>query len=465
MYRSRSRTRVVADRVLLLGGARSGKSTAAERMLAGVPDVVYVATGHPAGDDAEWAERVALHRARRPASWRTVETIDLVPLLHADGPPLLVDCLTLWLSRTMDAADVWSDPARVTEVDQQIDELAAGWAGSSRHIVAVSNEVGSGVVPATESGRLFRDLMGRLNTAIAAASDQVLLSVAGRILPLQPNSPAGLSSYDGSDVRRSGEPSRELFGRKGGWVDGLRLAVGTVTVLPAGVPGRVDRQVAGRAMVLAPVVTLVIGGAAAGVLALVDLLRPDAGVLTAVLAVACVVGMSAALHLDGLADTADGLGSRRDRESMLRIMRQGDVGPFGVAAIVLVLLVDVAALTACVAAGIGWQSVLIAVAVSRLTLPWACRAGIPAARPEGLGALVAGTVRLGPALAISVLVAAGSVVLLLPSGIAAVVAAVGAGSLVVAAARRKLGGITGDVLGCAVELAFAAALTVLALAA
>lgn len=460
----------MADRVLLLGGARSGKSTAAERMLAEVPDVVYVATGHPAGDDPEWAERVALHQARRPASWRTVETIDLVPLLRADGPPLLVDCLTLWLSRTMDAADVWSDPARVAEVEQRIDELAAAWADSSRNVVAVSNEVGSGVVPATESGRLFRDLMGRLNTAIAAASDQVLLSVAGRILPLQPNPPAG--AVEQPDVRRSREPSRELFGRKGvgGWSDGLRLAVGMLTVVPAGVPVRVDRQAAGRAMVLAPVAALVIGAAAAGVLALVELARPDAGLLAAVLAVAAVVGMSAALHLDGLADTADGLGSRRDRQSMLRIMRQGDVGPFGVTAVVLVLLVDVAALTACVTGGTGWQSVLVAVAASRLTLPWACRAGIQAARPEGLGALVAGTVRLGPALTISLLTAVGSVVLLVSSGTGAaiaaagsVVAAAGTGSCVVSAARRKLGGITGDVLGCAVELGFAAALIVLAL--
>jgi adenosylcobinamide kinase/adenosylcobinamide-phosphate guanylyltransferase len=174
----------MADRILVLGGARSGKSIAAERLLADVPDLVYVATG---GDDAgssEWAERVAKHRARRPASWGLAETIDLVPLLETPGPPLLIDCLTLWLSRTMDKLDVWSDLSRSTEIDTRLTALVTAWSATPRHVVAVSNDVGSGIVPADPGTRLFRDLMGRLNTTVSLASDQVLWTIAGRTLPL-----------------------------------------------------------------------------------------------------------------------------------------------------------------------------------------------------------------------------------------------------------------------------------------
>ncbi|MFI5693031.1 bifunctional adenosylcobinamide kinase/adenosylcobinamide-phosphate guanylyltransferase [Kribbella sp. NPDC051586] len=174
----------MADRTLLLGGARSGKSIAAERLLSSEPDVLYVATGGHDSGNAEWADRVAKHRARRPATWGLAETIDLVPLLEASGPPLLIDCLTLWLSRTMDAVDVWSDLGRADLVDQQIAALAEAWSATPRRAVAVSNDVGSGIVPADSGTRLFRDLMGRLNTTISLASDQVLWTIAGRTLPL-----------------------------------------------------------------------------------------------------------------------------------------------------------------------------------------------------------------------------------------------------------------------------------------
>ena len=172
------------QRTLVLGGARSGKSIAAERLLADVPDVVYVATGGDDSGNSEWAERVAKHRARRPASWGLAETIDLVGLLEDPGPPLLIDCLTLWLSRTMDVVEVWSDLSRAELVEQRIAELAAAWAATPRHVVAVSNDVGSGIVPADAGTRLFRDLMGRLNTTISLSSDQVLWTIAGRTLPL-----------------------------------------------------------------------------------------------------------------------------------------------------------------------------------------------------------------------------------------------------------------------------------------
>jgi adenosylcobinamide kinase / adenosylcobinamide-phosphate guanylyltransferase len=171
-------------RTLILGGARSGKSIAAERLLASEPEVLYVATGGDGSSDPEWAERIAKHRARRPASWGLAETIDLVPLLDSPGPPLLIDCLTLWLSRTMDALDIWSDLSRAGLVEHEIARLGEAWSRTARVVVAVSNDVGSGVVPADAGTRLFRDLMGRLNTTISLRSDTALWTIAGRTLPL-----------------------------------------------------------------------------------------------------------------------------------------------------------------------------------------------------------------------------------------------------------------------------------------
>jgi adenosylcobinamide kinase/adenosylcobinamide-phosphate guanylyltransferase len=170
-----------ASRVLVLGGARSGKSATAERFLAGRDAVEYVATGMPPGDDdAEWAARVAGHRARRPHHWRTSETLDLESVLAAADPaPVLVDCLSLWLARVMDECGAWEDSAGTAAVGKRIDGLLAAWRGTTRPVIAVSNEVGSGVVPATASGRLYRDVLGRLNAAVAAECDEVWLCVAG----------------------------------------------------------------------------------------------------------------------------------------------------------------------------------------------------------------------------------------------------------------------------------------------
>jgi adenosylcobinamide kinase / adenosylcobinamide-phosphate guanylyltransferase len=178
-------------RTLVLGGARSGKSVTAERMLSHRQDVLYVATGGLRDGDAEWAQRVALHRERRPASWRTAETCDLEPLLAERGAPLLVDCLSLWLTAAMDDCGAWDDASWAGGGEERLRARTAGlvaaWRSSQRRVVAVSNEVGSGVVPATASGRRFRDELGRLNAAVAAVSDEVLLVVAGRSLRLDPD--------------------------------------------------------------------------------------------------------------------------------------------------------------------------------------------------------------------------------------------------------------------------------------
>ena len=172
-------------RTLVIGGARSGKSREAERLLAAADAVTYVATSHPDSEEPDWVERIRLHRAHRPAHWATVETLDLVGLLRSDGGPLLVDCLTLWLARVMDNHDAWDrevwDARGEKAVNAEIDALVGAWRATARRVVAVTNEVGQGVVPATDGGVRFRDLMGRLNAAIAAETEDVRWCVAGRV--------------------------------------------------------------------------------------------------------------------------------------------------------------------------------------------------------------------------------------------------------------------------------------------
>lgn len=165
---------------VVLGGARSGKSALAVQAAAAQDrPVVFVATGQ-AGDD-EMAERIAAHRAERPAGWRTVE--EPVHLDHAlrDCDPeafVVVDCLTLWVANVMAAGS---------------DEVLAGAAraaGIAHHrigpTIVVSNEVGSGIVPADPDVRRYRDLLGRVNAVFATAADRAVLVVAGRVVPLLP---------------------------------------------------------------------------------------------------------------------------------------------------------------------------------------------------------------------------------------------------------------------------------------
>jgi adenosylcobinamide kinase/adenosylcobinamide-phosphate guanylyltransferase len=169
-------------RVLVLGGARSGKSVAAERMLAAGGRVDYVACGMPADDaDPAWAERVRLHRERRPAHWATLETLDLEQVLGGAGRvPVLVDCLSTWLAGVMDECGLWTGAAGADkELAARTDWLLHAWRSTRRVVVAVSNEVGSGVVPATASGVRYRDELGRLNAQIAAECEQVWLCTAG----------------------------------------------------------------------------------------------------------------------------------------------------------------------------------------------------------------------------------------------------------------------------------------------
>jgi adenosylcobinamide kinase / adenosylcobinamide-phosphate guanylyltransferase len=175
--------------VLILGGARSGKSVTAEHLLGRQERVDYVACGPlPTTDDLDWAERVRRHQERRPAHWNTMETLDLEGVLAgralcatADADtPVLVDCLSTWLAGVMEECGLWGDaPDADKELAERVDGLLDAWRSTRRHVVAVSNEVGSGVIPGTVSGVRFRDELGVLNARIAAECEQVWLCVAG----------------------------------------------------------------------------------------------------------------------------------------------------------------------------------------------------------------------------------------------------------------------------------------------
>lgn len=184
-----SESSLSARRTLVTGGARSGKSSFAESCLLACEQVDYVATSARRADDAEWEARIAAHVARRPASWRTLETTDLVGVLgESSEAPVLIDCLGVWLTRAFDDADAWGETSQIhPDVLRRIDDVAAAFAATSRHVIAVTNEVGSGVVPAYPAGRQFRDALGILNARVAAACDALYLCVCG--VPLQIKGP------------------------------------------------------------------------------------------------------------------------------------------------------------------------------------------------------------------------------------------------------------------------------------
>lgn len=251
---------------------------------------------------------------------------------------------------------------------------------------------------------------------------------------------------------------------------GVRFAFGTLTVLPVRVT-RWDRATARSGMLCAPLAGLVVGLLAA-TLGSLSLLAGSGPLLAAVASVAAPAALTRGLHLDGLADTADGLGSAKPAEDALRIMKQSDIGPFGVITLLLVLLAQVAVLFELY--GQGWAhgalGAVVAGVAARLALTLASRQGVPAARPEGLGATVASTVPGGRALlavVVTVALCAAAGALLGPYAALhhalAVLGALAAAELLLRHCVRRFGGVTGDVFGGVEETAATAALVVLTL--
>jgi len=270
--------------------------------------------------------------------------------------------------------------------------------------------------------------------------------------------------------------------------NGLALSLTLLTVFPVrgtapprsahalGRPEPPDPATVAAAMAWAPAVGVLLGIIAAAVLLVVD--HPlGAGSLTAAaLAVASLAFLSRGLHLDGLADLADGLGSGKPGPVALDIMRRSDIGPLGTVTLILTVLIQVAALSHAEAAGHGRgpAALIAAVVTGRLALTWACRRGVPAARPDGLGALVAGTVRPAIPVVITLATVAAAIAAAVISATVigaplgwtlplAVVAGLAGAFVVQRHAVRRLGGITGDVLGALAEVAVTVTLVVAAM--
>ena len=259
-------------------------------------------------------------------------------------------------------------------------------------------------------------------------------------------------------------------------VDGDRLCWGTLTRLPVRPPDVIDQRVASGAMLSAPLVGATLGVVAGALAWGVWAVHSDAlgALLGSVLAFAFLAWATRAIHLDGLADTADALGSGKPPEQALEIARKSDIGPFGVITVVLVLGIDVIALAMCIESGIAMFAAVVALISSRLVLTLGCMRGIRAARRDGLGFTVANSVHPGAAAAVVVgwtliiaFIAAAMTnpnpLPLIISSLAALFAGLACGLVVWLIARRRLGGITGDVLGAMVEIATAGALVTLAL--
>ncbi|MGW7302505.1 adenosylcobinamide-GDP ribazoletransferase [Streptomyces sp. NPDC054829] len=253
---------------------------------------------------------------------------------------------------------------------------------------------------------------------------------------------------------------------------GLRFAFGTLTVLPVKVE-RWDRDAARGGMLCAPAVGLVVGAGAAAVG--LTLLYLGAGtLLAAVGSVAVPALLTRGLHLDGIADTADGLGSGKPAEDALRIMKQSDIGPFGVITLLFVLLAQVAALAQVYddSWARGALAAVVSAVAARLALTLAARTGVPAARPEGLGAAVAGVVPVRSAAvvtAVAALAAAAAGTLFGADDAVrtalALLAALALAELLLRRCVRRFGGVTGDVFGGLAETAATASLVVLTFAA
>jgi len=242
-----------------------------------------------------------------------------------------------------------------------------------------------------------------------------------------------------------------------------RTALSLFTVLPVGGGAELGEDQAVRAVRWLPAVGLLLGLAGAAVILSVGAGSPGPRrLLGAALAVALLALLTGGLHLDGLADTADGLGSRRGRADALAIMRRPDVGPMGVAALVLVLLIQVSALATIARVPLAAAALVLAEVTGRAAVVVAT--GSPAARPGGFGALVAGrtaprdrvatVVLLGCAVAVAGFAAGGAG--LAARGLIAALAGLVAGGLLQRVARRRLGGMTGDVFGAILQVSAAA---------
>jgi adenosylcobinamide-GDP ribazoletransferase len=434
---------------LVLGGVRSGKSEVAEG-LAGPGPGTYLATGLVAPGDDDFAGRVARHRARRPASWATVEEPRCVPeVLGRLHGVVLLDALGPWIANDLQA---------------DIDGLVEALVNRPGDTIVVSEEVGLGVHPVTEVGRLFADRLGEANRRVAAVADRCLLVVAGRVIelpgpdpltappppdpisaesrpPARPVAPDEHSRPWTRPERNRSHPMVEPTAARGGF----RQALAFLT--PVGGAASPTRA----AFVWFPVVGALLGLVLGTIWwATDDSMGPLAA---AALVVGADLALTGALHFDGLLDSADGLLPHLPPERRLAVMAEPHVGAFAVATGTTTLLMRTAALAALGAArplllAALWCLARTAMAVTALTGHYARAEGLASSfLPEPAAEAANPTALWVPPIAVGTVVVLGLAIADGAGSVIAVVTAATAAAGVAALARRRIGGFTGDTLG------------------
>jgi cobalamin synthase/adenosyl cobinamide kinase/adenosyl cobinamide phosphate guanylyltransferase len=430
---------------LVLGGVRSGKSQVAER-LAGPGPGTYLATGLVAPGDDDFTDRVARHRARRPESWATVEEPRAVPevLARLHGVVLL-DALGTWIANDLRA---------------DVEGLVEALVSRRGDTVVVSEEVGLGVHPVSEVGRLFADRLGEANRRVAEVADRCLLVVAGRVIELPPGGAPGAMTASAGAAAAGGDAAAGATSASSGGAEdvstdkrpqaggafGLRQALGFLTPLGgAATPTP-------AAFAWFPLVGALLGLALGGIWWGTE---HRLGALAAgALVVAADLALTGALHFDGLLDSADGLLPHLRPERRLAVMADPHVGAFAVAAGGSALLLRTAAVAALGAArplllAALWCLARTAMAVTALTGRYARSDGLASsflAQPGGAGPAVpswAAPAAVGAVLSLGLALADD------PRSAAAVLAAGLAAAAMAGLARRRIGGFTGDTLGAA----------------
>lgn len=465
---------------LVLGGVRSGKSEVAER-LAGPGPGTYLATGLVAPGDDDFAARVARHQSRRPPSWVTVEEPRAVPgLLARLHGPVLLDALGTWIANEPRA-----------DIDGLVDSLVTRRGDT----VVVSEEVGLGVHPVTEIGRLFADRLGEANRRIAEVADRSILVVAGRVIDLPPGGLPEDAAASGGPAfpAESGRPPRPvaLDPHSRPWTGTDRDRSRTVEDIAAeAVPPPGPTTLAGGFRQAVSFLTPVGGAASTSpsaltwfpvVGALVGLVLgglwwaavEGLGLLAAAaLVVAADLALTGALHFDGLLDSADGLLPHLRREKRLAVMADPHVGAFAVATGTSALLLRTTALAAIGSAhplllAALWTVSRTAMALTAMTgryarahglassfLPGAAPLAAPSPAPAPAATQPADPVRSDRATPRWAAPAGIGAVLALalaavddPGSVVAVIAAASAAAAVALLAQRRIGGFTGDTLG------------------
>jgi len=242
----------------------------------------------------------------------------------------------------------------------------------------------------------------------------------------------------------------------------LRLAIGTFTRVPVPAPTTINRVIGGQAMALAPLIAVALAVVCGVPLLAWQTHIPHA--LLATLSIAILAWITRGLHLDGLADVADGLGSGKPPAQALEIARKSDIGPFGVLTLVFGLLIQILALTASLNHPNGYLAFIAAVFVSRIALTWGCIQGWPAARTEGLGFVVAQSLPIAVPIIWTAPALIGSYFIFGVLGMAAVTAGIISALILFSICKKRFGGVTGDVFGSAIEVAMTTTLLALVLA-